>query len=75
MENATKRLRKARRQGLSTGGRRDPIIRRAVSGAPTRAADLPHEPSPGERRKSTITKRKVKRRSATAASRAHATAA
>jgi hypothetical protein len=73
MENATKRLRKARRQGLSTGGRRDRITGRAVSGAPTRASDLPHEPSPGERRKLTVTKRKVKRQSASAANRSRST--
>lgn len=60
MENATKRLRKARRQGLSTGGDAARIAGRAVSIGATRSADLPYEPSPGERRKSTLTQRKMK---------------
>ena len=61
MENSTKRLRKARRQGLSTGGRRSPTVGRAVTGAPTRGADLPHEPRANERRRTLTTKSKTQR--------------
>jgi hypothetical protein len=59
MENATKRIRKARRQGLAGRGlARSPRIR---LGGPTRNADLLATPRPNRQRKTRTTHRKAKR--------------
>lgn len=59
MENATKRLRKARRQGLS--GRGVGRSRTVSLGGPNRLQDMERTAQPNRRRKSTVTQRKAKR--------------
>jgi hypothetical protein len=62
VENHTKRIRKARRQGLAGHGH-DLAARsnRAALGTPTRGRDLPGTPRAGARRRSLVTGRKAKR--------------
>ena len=62
MENATRRIRKARRQGLARrAGAAPGAGTRAALGEPNRGKDLPHEPRGNERRKTLISGRKTKR--------------
>jgi hypothetical protein len=68
MENATRRIRKARRQGLSpraraTDSRGMGQGSRAVSRSPNRLADMEKTPRPNRARKTRVTTRKAKRQS------------
>jgi len=65
MENHTKRIRKARRQGLAGIGRNLAArSNRAALSPATRGEDLPGAPIPNARRRATVTKRKGKRQAA-----------
>lgn len=69
MENATKRIRKARRQGLAGGKNLAPTTRANLSGSGMAGRDTPGTPRAGARRKSAITQRKTKRQARRTSSR------
>lgn len=62
MENKTRRIRKARVQGLAARSEPSRVTsRRGVDRSPTRGLDLPAEPRANARKKSVTTTRKAKR--------------
>ena len=64
MENHTKRMRKARRQGLADHGKNLGRTPRVRFSTPLAGADLPGEPRATARRKELSTGRKTKRQEA-----------
>jgi hypothetical protein len=61
MENATRRIRKARRQGLARRAGASPGAGTRASLSPTRGEDFPHEPRANERRKEVASDQKPAR--------------
>lgn len=61
MENATKRIRKARRQGLTAIGRGLGTSPRTPLGTANRLADIEDQPRPNRARKTRVTQRKARR--------------
>jgi len=62
MENHTKRIRKARRQGLAQSKELEPPTRRMpLRGRGMAGPDVPGTPRPTARRKTTVTKSKAER--------------
>ena len=61
MENATKRIRKARRQGLAARDAQPGRSPRVRTGSPQRLSDIEKAPRPNRSRATRVTKRKAKR--------------
>jgi hypothetical protein len=76
MENHTKRIRKARRQGLATKKDLAPPTRRlALRGRGMQGPDVPGEPRANARKKTAATHRKTKRSARSSARRMRSPAA
>jgi hypothetical protein len=61
MENATRRNRKARKQGLAARPAPNRVTGRRVPAGPSRGADLPGRTAPNARKQNATTRRKAKR--------------
>ena len=74
MENHTKRIRKARRQGLGSPRAVGTTRARFGERGEPRGGDMPSTPRANARRKTTLTTRKTKRQRPAATARSRATA-